>query len=111
MAYFHLLDFSMTFHHFVCISGMVITVTQGISSNYLVAGLFISEVSNPMMHARMIIKHLGLRYTKAYEVSELGYILLYVYGRILIGTSVVIRTVTCQENHFFIKLLCVGLAF
>lgn len=86
-------------------------------------GLFISEVSNPIMHARMVLKHLNRRYTKAYEVAELSYIsnniliilniclvVLFIYGRVLIGTAVVIKTVTCSENNFIIKILCVGLA-
>jgi len=62
------------------------------------------------MHARLIIKHLGLRYTKAYEVSEVSYFMLYFYGRVLVGTSVIMKTVMCEENNYLIKILCVGLA-
>lgn len=95
MAYFGLLDKGMFVHHFMCILGMLICLYENISANYLVAGLFISEISNPIMHARMVLKHLGLRYTKAYEVSEFSYIMLYTFGRIFIGTSVMIKTLTC----------------
>ena len=74
MAYFRLLDAGMTIHHTICVIGMSICLVQNVSANYVVAGLFVSEVSNPAMHFRMVIKHLGLRYSKAYEVSELSYI-------------------------------------
>jgi len=110
MWYFGLMDKAMFIHHNICVIGMVSTLCQGISAGYLVAGLFISEVSNPVMHARLIIKHFGLRYTKAYEVSEVSYIMLFIYGRVLVGTSVVMKTVTCEENHWLIKVLCIGLA-
>jgi hypothetical protein len=74
MCYFGLMDTGMFIHHFICIFGMMVCLAQNISANYLVAGLFVSEVSNPVMHARMVIKHLGMRYTKSYEVAEFSYI-------------------------------------
>ena len=95
MAYFGLLDKGMFVHHFMCVIGMSTCLYENISANYLVAGLFISEISNPIMHVRMVLKHLGLRYTKSYEVSEFSYIMLYTFGRIFIGTSVMIKTLTC----------------
>lgn len=63
------------------------------------------------MHARIILKHFDLRYTKAYEFSEISYIILFIYGRIIMGTGVVLRTVTCSENNIVIRLACLGLAF
>mgnify|MGYP001567766370 CR=1 FL=1 len=111
MAYFKLLDKAMCFHHFICITGMWIALASGISGNYISAGIFISEVSNPFMHARIILKHFELRYTKAYEFSEICYIILFIFGRIIIGTGVVLRTITCSENNLFVRLTCLGLAF
>jgi hypothetical protein len=74
MAYFKMLDSGMTIHHFICVTGMYLCLLQGISANYLIAGVYISEVSNPVMHARMVVKHLGMRYTKTYELLEVSYI-------------------------------------
>ena len=74
MAYFGLLDAGMFIHHNMCVMGMSIALAQGISTNYIVLGLFVAEISNPAMHVRMVVKHLGMRYTKLYEVSELTYI-------------------------------------
>jgi hypothetical protein len=74
MAYFGILDNGMLLHHGMCVMGMVIALIEGISANYLIMGLFVAEISNPAMHFRMVMKHLGKRYTKAYEVAELTYI-------------------------------------
>ena len=74
MGYLGILDWGMAIHHWICILGMGGVVVTNIDSYYLVAAMFLSEVSNPPMHFRMILKHLGLRYSLAYEVSELSYI-------------------------------------
>lgn len=74
MAYFGLLDISMSIHHFICMFGMAYCVISDIAANTLIAALFVSEISNPAMHIRMVLKYLNLRYTKAYESAELMYI-------------------------------------
>ena len=50
MAWFGLLDLDMTIHHLLCICGMVWTLSLGKGANFIVAGLFVAEVSNPAMH-------------------------------------------------------------
>ena len=45
-----------------------------ISAAELVACFFISEVSNPPMHLRTILKQLHLRYTQLWETSEMSYL-------------------------------------
>lgn len=111
MGYLGILDRSMTIHHNICIFGMSMSVLSGQSANSLVAALFVSEISNPAMHVRMILKHLNKRYTKAYECAELTYIMFYTFGRLFLGVSVLIRTITCPSNHIIIKCLGAGLIF
>lgn len=73
MAYLGLLDKSMFIHHNICITGMCFGLFTGHSADILVSATFVSEISNPAMHVRVVLKILGLRYTKAYETSELTY--------------------------------------
>jgi hypothetical protein len=73
MAYLGLLDKSMFIHHTICITGMSFGLFTGHSADILVSATFVSEISNPAMHVRVVLKILGLRYTKAYETSELTY--------------------------------------
>jgi hypothetical protein len=74
MWYYGLLDSSM------CMLGLLCGLEVGHSVNYLIDALFVTEISNPTMHARLVLKHLGKRYTKAYEVSELSYICKFHYS-------------------------------
>ena len=111
MSYYGLLDFAMTFHHGICIVGMMLGVTSGQGGNFIVQGMYIAEVSNTCMHLRVILKHYGLRYTKAYESMEISFILLYIYGRILLGLSVVYGCVTCPKVLVIIKVCSAGLLF
>lgn len=86
MAWYGLLDATMIIHHTVTATGMSSALVQGVSANLVVGGMFIAEVSNPAMHARVMLRHLGMRYTRAYEFMEISFILLYTFGRILMGS-------------------------
>ena len=96
MAWFGLLDLDMTIHHLLCIIGMIYTLSLGKGANYIVAGLFVAEVSNPAMHMRIMLKHIGLRYARAYEVAEFCYFVFFFIGRIITGVPVVYYTVSCD---------------
>ena len=63
------------------------------------------------MHVRLILKNMGLRYTKMYELLEITYIVLYMYGRLFVGTSVMIKTIMCTQNPYFVQIAAVGLVF
>lgn len=74
MIYLRICDRSMFIHHTLCISGLISGLVTGFAGEILVCSLFLTEISNPPMHLRVIFKHLGLRYTKAYESAEIIYI-------------------------------------
>jgi hypothetical protein len=103
LFYYGLVDATMVIHHSICIIGMSLPLTYGMSANYIVMGMFIAESSNPFMHVRVILKHYGLRYTKAYECMEITFMSLYMYGRILLGSGVVWNTCLCQHNHLMVR--------
>eukprot|EP00356_Strombidium_inclinatum_P001471 CAMPEP_0170509402 /NCGR_PEP_ID=MMETSP0208-20121228/65198_1 /TAXON_ID=197538 /ORGANISM="Strombidium inclinatum, Strain S3" /LENGTH=184 /DNA_ID=CAMNT_0010792761 /DNA_START=498 /DNA_END=1052 /DNA_ORIENTATION=- len=109
MAYYGLLDKAMTIHHSICILGIMISFSENRAGNYIITGTYIAEVSNTCMHARVILRHYGLRYTRAYEVTEITFIMLYIYARILAGPSVVWSTVACSKNNLLVRLVAVGL--
>ena len=87
MGYFGLLDAGMIIHHSIAVIGLYITLISDSSANHLVALVFWFEVSNPAMHLRMILKYVGLRYTRIYEALEISYILTYIVGRLIMGTQ------------------------
>ena len=108
MAWFGILDLDMTIHHLLCISGMVYTLLLETGANYIVTGLFMAEVSNPAMHMRIMLKHVGLRYTRAYEVAEFIYFGAFFAGRMIIGHPCVYKTMICSELNYFAKIVCLG---
>ena len=72
------------------------------------AGLFVAEVSNPAMHMRIMLKHVGLRYTRAYEVAEFCYFISFFIGRFIIGIPIVYNTVTCEHMNWLGRLVSLG---
>lgn len=111
MAYYGLLDWAMTFHHWLCIIGMSLPLTYGMSANYVLWGMFVAEASNSFMHIRAILKFYGKRYTKAYEFSEIAFLLIYMYGRLILGSYVTVSTCRCNQNAIVIKICASGLLF
>ena len=71
-------------------------------------GLLVAEVSNPAMHMRIMLKHVGLRYSRAYEVAEFCYFVSFFIGRIILGHPVVYLTVSCGSMNFMGKFISVG---
>jgi hypothetical protein len=109
MAFEGILDISMIFHHPLCIFGFTLPLYENISGNYAMMALFSSEISNPPMHLRHIMRLTGRRYTKLYELSEITFILLYFFGRIIIAVPIAYSNLVCPVNHIIFKLTCVGL--
>lgn len=109
MAYYGLLDTAMSFHHWICIIGMSLPLTYGMSANYIVEGAFVAEASNTFMHVRIILRHYGLRYTRAYETMEILFMIIYIFGRLIMGAYTSWSTTFCEHNAVVIKLAAVGL--
>ena len=109
MACEGILDTAMLIHHPLCMFGFGLPLYENISGNYAMMALFSSEISNPPMHMRHIMRLTGRRYTKAYEFSEISFILLYFFGRIIIAFPIAYSNLVCPVNHVIFKLTCVGL--
>ena len=71
-------------------------------------GLFVAEVSNPPMHMRIMLKHIGLRYSRSYEVAELCYFTFFFIGRMVIGQPAVYVTMVCEHLNLLAKIVCLG---
>jgi hypothetical protein len=109
MAWYGLLDVTMIIHHTVVAMGMSLALVQGRNASLVVGGMFIAEVSNPPMHVRVMLRHLGLRYSKAYEWCEIWFIMLYTFGRIIVGLYQVHQVCSCESALFLVKFAAVAL--
>jgi len=109
MMYYGLLDATMVFHHTIVIMLFTGPFSLGMGANYIIRGMFVTEVSNPMMHARCILKHYGLRYSLCYETMEISFAIGYIFGRIIVGTGLLYTVYMCPHNHPCLKHGFMGL--
>lgn len=66
--YYKLIDRSMLLHHIVCITALALCLMGFKGSFYLIVGLSVAEISNFPMHLRTILRNIGLKYTKLYQL-------------------------------------------
>ena len=104
-----ILDKAMMIHHPLCLLGLFIPLYENISGMECMLAIFLSEISNPAMHIRQILRISGRRYTKAYEITEVTFISLYFYARFIAIGPVIYQTCACDLNHLFLKISCIGL--
>ena len=109
MAILNLLDKDMAIHHMLCVGGILVVLAQDTGSGFVVQGLFVAEVSNPAMHMRIMLRNVGKRYTRAYEVAEYAYFMSFFFGRMVIGHPVVWATVTCENVSKFAQFVSLGI--
>ena len=96
MAYFNLLDRDGMFHHGAAITITVQLIRLDQGCNFWVGVLFMSEVSIPFMHFRLIMRSMGLSNTKGYYFFEDMYFALYFIGRVLIGSIIIWNIMVCD---------------
>ncbi len=68
MWYLGLLDRAMTIHHGAVLLLYTLNLNSGYGGCMTSLSIFWAELSNPAMHCRVIVKELGYRYSKLYEV-------------------------------------------
>ena len=108
MAFFGLLDLDMAIHHLMCIGGIVMILIENKGASFVVNGLFVAEVSNPAMHCRVMLRYMGLRYSRAYEVAEYTYFIMFFFGRVILGHPVTFNTVSCEDVNNVAKFVALG---
>jgi hypothetical protein len=104
----------MTLHHAVCVVGYAANIADGVSADLTLGAIFLAEVSNAPMHFSVILRQLGLRYTKLYEAVEIVFMMVYSIGRIGIGSSRIWNMVTCDKYNIIMKacaLVLLGQSF
>lgn len=110
MAWYGLLDRDMCIHHIGGVVGTSIAVFSGVNLYTLIWGAAIGELSNPCLHLRTMFKHLGWRYARCYEVTELAFFFLFVFARLVLGQYFYyLDGLTCEHFCLAGKLLLAGI--
>jgi hypothetical protein len=94
----------MVIHHLFCMIGYYSGILYNNSANEMLRALVVAEISNPVMHIRMILKNFGLKNSKLYLVLELIYMVIYIFARMVYGTMVCYFTVFCWSNLWLVKI-------
>lgn len=97
-------DNEMIYHHVSVMLAYYCSLAFNNSASEMMRALIVAEVTNPIMHLRVIIKNVGLKDTKIYIILDYVYMVMYVIARMIYGTQVIIFTVFCRNNVFFVKL-------
>jgi len=109
VCYYGLMEPATFFHHLICIIGMTLPLTYGMSANFVVRGMHAAECADPLIHSRVILRHYGLKYTQTYEVVEILFMFVYVIGRVGLYSYATWSTCVCDQNHWMVKFVAVAL--
>jgi len=101
--------FQMFLHHCLCIIGMLTVLYTDIGAGFAGIALFVTEVSNPPMHFRVILRMAGMRYTRAYEIAEYMYFALFFLGRMIVGHPIVYSILMCGPMNILSKIFAAGI--
>lgn len=97
-------DKEMELHHSFVILGLYMGVAFDNSANEMLRAILVAEVTNPIMHIRMILRNYELKNSFIYLVLEIVYIIIYIIARMVYGTRVVFFTVFCWDNLLLVKV-------
>lgn len=104
-----LMDKAMLIHHPLALLGVMLPLYENIQGNFVMHALFLTELSNPAMHFRHLLRLSGRIHTKAYELCELTFISLYFYARFIAVGPTIYKTQICGLNHPLVKVSCLVL--
>ena len=109
LVWLKLLDKDRCFHHTTVIAGGLYTLRQNSGAALLVLGIFCTTVSNPLCHARKILRNLGMRYTRTYEIVEYTCFAAFFICRVMMLHPAMYFVLTCPALNKFAKLVAVGI--
>ena len=109
LLWLKLLDKDRFFHHTLVIAGTLYTLSQNSGAGAFVVGISVATSSNPLCHARKILRNLGKEYTKTYELVECTCFVAFFICRVIIGHPALYHFVQCPSLNYLSKLVAVGI--
>ena len=111
MTYLGLIDKAIFGHHMIVTTGMYTMLATQLSGGEIMCCTFVSEVSNPFMLIRLILKDVGLRHTRAYEFCEYMYMSLYTYYRMIVGIFIIYGSWATGTAPYYISMMGTAIGF
>ncbi|KAL2632303.1 hypothetical protein R1flu_016989 [Riccia fluitans] len=101
-------DYANAVHHIVTIIGLGYGFVLQTSGPELVACLWLMELSNPFMHARELLKELGVKDTPVNMANDLAFVAVFTLARLGVGPVVVYHTLM-SDDPLAVKIGAVGI--
>lgn len=101
-----LYDKELICHHLFCISGLSIQLVMDFYGMEAIRAYILSEVTNPIMHIRIILRTYGLKFTKLYLCLEFLYIVIYIIARGILAPIEVFNLLFNCLTKFIVYKFC-----
>lgn len=101
-------DTEMVVHHICVMLGYYTGISFNHSASEMLRALLLADLSNPIMHTRLIVRNYGLKHTKLYLYMDLIYMFIYILARTILGFMTTYFTVFCMNNLFIVKVSGLG---
>ena len=98
----------MLAHHTMSILGILLTLSLGESGIEGCAVLFGSEITNPLLQTRWVLRQTGRYETRLGDAVDVAFVLLFVFMRVFVGGAMLYCELISPRPRFFIK--CGGVA-
>lgn len=85
----------MLFHHCLSITGCLIVLFRGTCGAEMIATIFGSEITNPLLQTRWFLRKSGLHKTWYAELNDAAFMLLFGFMRILVASYLLY----CEWQH------------
>ncbi|EEC70353.1 hypothetical protein OsI_01272 [Oryza sativa Indica Group] len=97
-----------TVHHLVSIVGIAAGLAYRRCGTEMVASLFVTEISSPLLHLREILKEFGIKDTDLNLLVDILFAVIFSVARMGFGPYLTYVTVTA-DNPILIKAMATGL--
>lgn len=98
------IDVMITLHHVAMFIFLFCSVVWDVNGSIGAAAFIMAEISNCPSHLRIIFRAYGLKYTKIYELIDILYIILYFFGRLIIGTPICYQIFLAPTTSWMVRL-------
>ncbi|XP_013639882.1 TLC domain-containing protein 5 isoform X2 [Brassica napus] len=95
-------------HHSVCILGFVAGLCYRKCASEMVAAIWITEISSPVLHLREILKEIGYRDTDLNLAADVCFATIFSLAR-MVGGPYLVYVTMAADNPILIKAMALGL--
>ena len=79
------------------------------SGDYAIYAMFFAEISNPCMHMKNLLRTSGRRYTLAYDLFDVCFLVIYSVCRGVIVLPTAASCFDCDQSHVVFQILMTGI--